>query len=172
VTLRRRNSLRLQGYNYSLGGAYFVTICTHRRENLFQEDALRGLAEEEWLALAERFAGIDLDESIVMPNHIHGIVCMSDRNEPDTTAAAARRPALGDVIGAFKSRVAVRWLMWLRENEPDRSGRIWQRGYYDRIIRDERQLNATRQYIRDNPRRWTADQDNLDVLIERMHANP
>jgi putative transposase len=74
------------------------------------------------------------------------------------------------VIGAFKSIVAVQWLAWLRENAPMRSGRIWQRGYYEKIIRNERQLNAVRQYIVDNPRRWAEDRDNLDDVIERMDA--
>jgi REP element-mobilizing transposase RayT len=64
--------------------------------------------------------------------------------------------------------IAVRWLAWLYENDSSRSGRIWQRGYYERIIRNERQLNATRNYIEDNPRRWAEDRDNLDALIERM----
>lgn len=162
----RRNAPRLQGYDYASAGAYFVTFCTYRREWLFDETMLRMIAEEEWPALCERFVGVQLDEWVVMPNHVHGIVCIGEG-----PAVAAERPTLSAIVGTFKSRVAVRWLAWLRENAPDRPGRIWQRGYYDRIIRSRRELDAVRAYIRDNPRRWAEDRDNIDALIERMDSH-
>lgn len=164
----RRNSLRLRGYDYASAGAYFVTICTHQREHLFEEHILRVLVEEEWGLLPERFSEIGLDEWVVMPNHFHGIICLSGQAE----AVGEVRPTLAKVVGVFKSRVAVRWLAWIDEYAPGRSGRIWQRGYYDRIIRSERELNNVRRYIRDNPRRWAEERDNLDALIGRMDAHP
>jgi len=115
--------------------------------------------------LPERFPSVQLDAWVVMPNHFHAVVCLTELQR-DITA----KPNLSAVIGAFKSIVAVQWLEWLRENAPMCSGRIWQRGYYERIVRNERQLNAIRQYIADNLRRWAEDRDNLDGLIERMGA--
>ncbi len=162
----RRNAPRLQGYDYTSSGAYFVTFCTHRRAWLFDDAGLRVIAEEEWPALPEGFTGIQLDEWVVMPNHVHGIVSIGAG-----PAANAGRPTLSAIVGTFKSRVAVRWLVWLREHAPDRPGRIWQRGYYDRIIRNERELDAVRRYIRDNPRRWAEDRENLDALVERMDSH-
>ena len=158
-------SPRMKGYDYSSAGAYFVTLCTHRRAWLFDNPQLRALAEEVWRELPERFACVELDAFVVMPNHIHGIICLLESTEAD-----GARPDLNAIVGAMKSLIAVRWLAWIRENDPDRPGRIWQRGYYERIIRNERQLDAVRQYIENNPRRWAEDRDNLDGLIERMDA--
>ena len=156
-------SLRMKGYDYSLAGAYFVTSCTHRRAWLFEHPQLCALANEVWLELPERFSCVQLDAFVVMPNHIHGIIYLLASKEADQA-----RTDLNGIIGAFKSMIAVRWLVWIRENDPKRSGRIWQRGYYERIIRSERQLNAVRRYIEDNPRRWAEDRDNLDALVESM----
>ena len=156
-------SLRMKGYDYSSAGAYFVTSCTHRRAWLFEHSRLCTLAKEVWMELPERFSCVQLDAFVVMPNHIHGIIYLLDLEETDQA-----RTDLNAIIGAFKSIIAVRWLAWICENDPNRSGRIWQRGYYERIIRNERQLNAVRHYIEDNPRRWAEDRDNLDALVERM----
>ena len=117
------------------------------------------------MALPDRFPSVQLGARVVMPNHFHAIVWLTELQADKTT-----RPNLSMVIGAFKSIVAVQWLAWLRENASMRSGRVWQRGYYERIVRNERQLNAIRQYIADNPRRWAEDRDNLEGLIERMGA--
>ena len=156
-------SLRMKGSDYSSTGAYFVTSCTHRRAWLFGHPQLCALAKEVWLELLERFSCVQLDAFVVMPNHIHGIIYLLEPMETDQA-----RTDLNAIVGAFKSIISVRWLVWIRENDPNRSGRIWQRGYYERIIRSERQLNATRKYIEDNPRRWAEDRDNLDALIECM----
>ncbi len=157
--------LRLQGYDYTAPGSYFVSICTHRRAMLFDNVCLREMVEEIWLSLPERFPQVKQDAWVVIPNHFHGIICLVEQADVDVA-----RPTLSAVVGAFKSLVAVRWLAWIGEHEPERSGRIWQRGYYERIIRHDRALNAVRHYIHDNPRRWTEDRDNLDTLIGRMDA--
>jgi putative transposase len=73
------------------------------------------------------------------------------------------------VIRSFKSLIATRWLEWLREHAPERSAKIWQRGFYERIIRDDAELNAIREYIRDNPLRWTDRHDNLAALLHKMN---
>jgi REP element-mobilizing transposase RayT len=153
----------MKSYDYSSAGAYFVTMCTHRRVWLFEHPQLCALAKEVWLELPERFACVQLDAFVVMPNHIHGIVDLLEPTDIDQG-----RTDLNAIVGAFKSIIAVRWLAWISENDPHRSARIWQRGYYERIIRNERQRHIIRCYIENNPRRWAEDRDNLGALVERM----
>ncbi|MGB6537901.1 MAG: transposase [Xanthobacteraceae bacterium] len=160
----RRRSLRLRGYDYAQAGAYFVTICTHDRTCLFG-DVVDGrmrlneagqLAATVWSNTLRRFPEIDLDMFVVMPNHLHGIIVLSD-------AAAGTRPAptVGDVIGAFKSLFTVQFIdgvknkRWAAFNR-----RIWQRNYYEHVIRDERDLTRVRRYIDENPQRWEFDHEN------------
>src|SRR3954454_12565703 len=76
--LHRRRSIRLRSYDYSQGGMYFVTLCTQDRALFFEEDAIRQSAEHCWLAIPEHFATVELDEWIVMPNHVHGLVLINE----------------------------------------------------------------------------------------------
>ena len=94
--------LRLRSYDYSTAGAYFVTICTYRRQLLFDDHLLRVLVEATWMALPDRFPSVQLDARVVMPNHFHAIVWLTELQADKTT-----RPNLSMVIGAFKSIVAV-----------------------------------------------------------------
>jgi hypothetical protein len=81
---------------------------------------------------------------------------------------------LGDVVGAYKSLVAVNWLRWIKANDRDRSGRVWQRNYYERVIRNDAELNRVREYIAENPMKWQFDSDNparvLDEGYEKRWA--
>jgi putative transposase len=182
-----RRSIRLKNYDYSQAGAYFVTICTRNRVHLFGEvvdgemrlnDAGRMVAEV-WKSLPERFATVMLDAFVVMPNHFHGIIVIVDtvgaplvgaqdrgRHGDAPTGATTRvAPTLGDVIGAFKSVTTVEYVRGVRERGwrafPKR---LWQRNYYEHIIRNERELDAIRRYIFDNPQHWYADQYNADRI--------
>jgi putative transposase len=187
-----RRSIRLAQYDYSLAGAYFVTVCAHERNCLFGDvvdadmllnDAGR-LVQTAWDELPGRFPGVELDGFMIMPNHVHGIVILGGAAivgtgpgavgaglalpwEPGAAigahsnqgaASSAPTPAtatLGDVIRAFKSISALyvnRQLM--------RSGSLWQRNYYERIIRDEAELQRIREYIETNPARWADDSEN------------
>jgi REP element-mobilizing transposase RayT len=149
--IHHRRSIRLQGYDYSQSGAYFVTICTHDRALILITDAVREVVQSTWDDLPNRFAHVSLDEFVIMPNHVHGIVIFTG---PDTGTTG--RPGLGAVVSALKSisaNAANRLLA--RTGQP-----FWQRNYYEHIIRSERKLNQLRQYIRDNPARWTDDPDN------------
>ena len=141
----KRKSIRQKNHNYAWSGIYFVTIDTEKRELLFDIPELRNILEQEWQLLPERFPCVTLDEFIIMPDHIHFIV----RIEGNVAASSS----LFDVVGAFKSLVAVKWLRYLKDAGIERSGRIWQRNYFDRAIRDANDLEHTRQYIRDNPTR-------------------
>jgi REP element-mobilizing transposase RayT len=195
----RRRSIRLRGYDYANDGCYFVTICTYQRECLLGEvvtgkmvpspagEAVRSV----WAGLPERFPHVVLDEFVVMPNHFHAILFLTEppvvgaplvgaladkRNDhvgaplvgarvfgTARTNRAGTRPAptLGDVVGAFKSLTTVEYSRGVdRHGWPPFSGRMWQRNYYERIIRDDDELARARQYIEDNPLQWALDADN------------
>ena len=187
---RHRRSIRLRGYNYARPGAYFVTICTHARAPLFGhvvdgEMVLNEYGEivrEEWMRSAEIRAEIELfpEEFVVMPNHIHGIVWIVvtddpagyDENTHPTVGAHGRAPekfrahshaplhrpprSLGSFIAGFKSSVTKR--INARRGTP--GAPVWQRNYYEHIIRTERALRAIRRYIIENPLRWHLDRYN------------
>ncbi len=160
--LPRRRSPRLQDYDYSSAGAYFVTICAHEHMHLFGEVAeglmvlsLAGaIAQDQWFVLPRRFPLVQLDEFVVMPNHVHGILVMT---EPDSQSASTHsKPTVSQVIGAYKSLVVkCVWgdprLSWNR-NMP-----IWQRSFHDHIIRDDRDLAMIRGYIAGNALKWSYD---------------
>lgn len=181
-----RRSIRLKRYDYTEAGAYFITIVTQSGECLFGEvvngimrlnDAGR-MVSCVWNELPERFPSIILDAFVVMPNHIHGIIVSASNDDapiripvgaglvPARHRATTRvAPTVGDVIGAFKSRVTVEYTRGVRTNGwmPFR-GRLWQRNYYEPIIRNEESLNRIRQYILDNPQRWAIDPENLAAI--------
>lgn len=181
----RRRNLRLKRYDYSLTGYYFLTICTEQRQCLFGDIAngtmelnLMGLAVERvWRAIPEHFPLAVLDEYVVMPNHVHGIIklmpqsgsampkefqssmCSANSVLPSKRTSPRRGPARGSIsaiVGAFKS-TAARRINELRD-APTRS--IWQRNYYEHIIRSERSLLRIREYVTNNPLRWTLDRLN------------
>jgi len=156
-SIHHRRSLRLRGYDYSQPGAYFVTTCTEDRECLFG-DVVDGemilseagrVVQETWESIPGRFQSAVLDAFVVMPNHLHAIILLTE-TEGDS------RPALGDIIGAFKSISAIGVNRLLsREGNP-----LWQRSYHDRILRSQKELEDRRQYIADNPVRWAEDEEN------------
>jgi putative transposase len=128
-----RKRRRLRDFDYSTDGGYFVTVCSHNRLALFTGDAKTDV-ENELSAIETRFPGATLDEFIVMPDHVHAILMFSSCGV-----------TLPRIIQAFKSLCTAR----LRVRGV--TGRIWQRGYYDRIIRNEIELAALREYIHNNP---------------------
>lgn len=154
----RRNSLRYPGYDYSQAGAYFLTINTHLNQHLFgsvtegQLDlSVPGQAvHDAWTSLDGRFPGSMLDAFIVMPNHVHGIVMLgADPNTP------IGRYTAGDMVNSFKNTVLAAWRKGVREaGWPRYSGHLWHRDYYERIIRNDSELDALREYILANPDRW------------------
>lgn len=175
----RRRSIRLKGYDYSRVGAYFVTVCTQDRACLFgnvvdgemlMNDAGR-MVRAEWLALVARFPSIGLDAFVVMPNHVHGIIVIAEdpvgaglvpAPAPACSWATTRVvPTVGDIVGAFKSVTTVVYTRGVRQTgwTPFR-GRLWQRNYYEHIIRSEQSLDRIRQYIVGNPLRWHLDREN------------
>jgi putative transposase len=183
-----RSSARLKTFDYTSNAAYFITVCANVRVNIFGEivdgemrlnDAGKMILEE-WNQLPERFP-IQLDEFIVMPDHIHGILlfvgaglvpALTDQRDVQnitdqldgsdvttelngratTRVAPTGNPVLGNVIGAFKSITTNRYIRGVHEQSwPAFEKRLWQRSYWDRVIRDDRELEETRKYIFENP---------------------
>ncbi len=170
-TMRRHNSLRHTGWNYAASGFYFVTICTYQRQCLFDRVEFRAVVEQQWqkIPAIKSTTSVRLDEWIVMPNHVHGIIVIVDGQSIDAPRPTkAVSGSIGSLVGTFKSSATKR----INHKYGEYSSPIWQRGYYDKIIRNERQLNAIRQYIIDNPARWADDRDNLESLLKEMTYHP
>ncbi len=184
-TIHRRRSLRLKGYDYSMAGAYFVTICTQDRACLFGDvvdGAMRlneagQMAAALWDGLAARFSSVEIDQFVVMPNHLHGVLVLDAGAGGATKEGATTRVAptddpvgaplvgapvrLGDVVGAFKSLATTGYIGGVKDKGwPPFRSRLWQRNYYEHVIRDEGALSRIRRYIDDNPARWDFDDEN------------
>jgi len=175
---QHRRSIRLKGYDYSQLGAYFVTVCAHQKDNLFGR-VINGSVElneygqivtREWFKSSKVRHEIELDAFVLMPNHLHGIVWIVnpeasvDLMDEETVEANGHSPlprgaapkSLGAFIIGFKSTVT-RQINQLR-TKPGHP--VWQRNYYEHIIRSERALHAIREYIEQNPLRWEMDRYN------------
>jgi putative transposase len=200
--LDQRRSIRLKGYDYSLAGAYFINLVTQDRLCLFGEivngemrlSQLGNTVQREWLRLERRFPGVELDEYVIMPNHLHGIIVIKEQDIPTSRGAAKNRqeenpgtaplrpdagthPSLDDehkipgeskrcgvtgipvaagslaaIVRGFKSAVAFRYHIMANNNVD-----LWQRNYYEHIIRDEDDLDRIRRYIAGNPMNWLKD---------------
>ena len=166
---RQRRSVRLDGYDYAQAGAYFVTVCASGGACLFGEvrdDDVRlspfgRVAEEEWLKTPDVRPEVELDAHIVMPNHLHAVVVITadgTSGGPGARRAPLQRQArcLGALVAGYKAAVtarAKRELGWV-------GGLVWQRGYFEHIIRADCALDEIRAYIEANPRRWAWDVEN------------
>jgi len=164
----RRRSTRLRQYDYAQEGAYFVTICTRDRMPFFEDETTRTIVERCWLEIPEHHPSIQLDEWVIMPNHLHAIVVIEQcrgvqlnapttRNRNSThSSISPYRNTLATTVRTFKAAVTT----LCRRARHDRFG--WQRNYYEHVIRNEDDLNQIRQYILDNPVQWDSDEENPD----------
>ncbi len=152
----RRHSLRLAGRDYTAAGHYLMTFIVAGRQPLFGEvdadgvdlSAAGQMVEKSWLQIPDEFPSVALDEYIVMPDHLHGIVYLVEARDDDG-------PSLGSISTWFKSttvelyRLPARMGLW-----PPYEGKLWQKDFHDRVLRAG-ELDVRRAYIRDNPkRRW------------------
>lgn len=166
------NSTRLRGWDYTCAAWYFVTLCTHQRKRTLGEmiegqmrlSVVGKIVREEWLLTETIRPNVALDEFVVMPNHIHGIVVLKEASQETrlrgvSTRNGIRLPTLGTTVRRFKSRAKTKriWAAGYRDF-------AWQPRFHDHIIRSEPSLNAVRRYIRDNPAKWALDKDNLEGL--------
>ena len=159
-----RQSPRLRDYDYTQGGVYYVTIATYRMAQLFGVVAngkvylneLGRLVDKEWQKTAEIRPRVEIDEFVVMPNHIHGILFFSEPQHaaPSTDKATLPANSLGSIVAQFKSVVTKRSRKLANPPHPP----IWKRNYYDHIVRNENDLDRIRRYILANPARWKADE--------------
>jgi putative transposase len=165
---RSRRSVRLKRYDYSWPGWYYVTICTAERVcNLGRVEYGKmilnewgRIVSETWQWIPTRYPYVDLDDFVVMPNHLHGVLIINpvfrrgvSRNAP--TEPPKIKP-LGQLIGAFKT-VSTKKINEMRATP---GSVFWQRNYYEHIIRTRRDLNRIRAYIWNNPLQWTLDEGN------------
>jgi putative transposase len=189
-----RKLLRLKDFDYASDGAYFVTICIDDSENYFGEiqntidtksndscflrlTEIGEIAKQCWQEIPAHFSDTELDEFVVMPNHIHGIIWIKnnakDRNffvgnenfrslqkntQKNNNSGkewhGAKSRSLSSIVRGFK----IGMTKWCRSNNHDYF--LWQKSFHDHIIRDDGELNRIREYIRQNPQNWGKDRNN------------
>lgn len=178
-----RRSIRLSDYDYTQDGVYAVTICTHERACLFGEvigeamvlNTLGQIAEACWTAIPTHFPQIELDAFVIMPNHMHGMVVINQKpvislkpniGENDGVGARHASPlqkargtakgSLGAIVGSYKSAVSKR----INDARATPGAPLWQRNYYEQVVRNDTMFHALCEYIWANPANWTLDQEN------------
>ena len=165
-TLPRRRSIRLKNYDYTSPGAYFITICTYARTLYFDDLSIRDIAAARWQAIPDHTPNVSLDQWVVMPNHVHGLLVF----EPSSPEAAKpmwptgaqgqghmssispHGRSLAVVVRAYKAAVT-------GACRKAGKGFAWQDGYYEHVVRDATDLDHIRRYIRDNPLKWELDSE-------------
>jgi len=184
INLHHRKSIRLKNYDYSLPGEYFITLCTHDKVCMFGEaieDEMRltptgEIAKRCWEEIPKHFPNVELDEHIIMPNHIHGIIIINPLvgvdNHNSSVGVEYIQPlpktfqhvipnSLGSIIRSYKAAIS-------RECRKQKySDFSWQRNYYEHIIRNDKDLNNIREYISNNPIKWCLDENNPNRSIEQ-----
>ena len=155
ITLHHRRSIRLRHYDYAQTGFYFLTICTFHRVPIFGR-VIDGamvlndagvIADAQWQATREMRANVELHDCVIMPNHMHGILEITAAND------VARDATLGDIVRGYKSAVTKQ----VRALQGDAALLVWQRGFYENVIRCEGAYLAMSEYIQTNPQRWKDD---------------
>jgi putative transposase len=175
-----RRSIRLHGADYSEPGAYFVTICTAERRNIFGKidegravvSLLGEIARACWVQIPAHFPAASLKEFVVMPNHLRGIIGLSvGARYIVPLDPSARRPerfqkpvkgSIPTIVRTFKAAVARRAKKELGMDGDD----IWQRNYFERVLRDGKEYADASKYILENPMRWEWDEENRDRRIK------
>jgi REP element-mobilizing transposase RayT len=174
--INHRRSIRLKKYDYAWAGAYFVTVCIRKRECLLGDmaddkiwlnDAGR-MVQVVWDELPAHYPGMETDAFVVMPNHVHGVIvlvgagpraCPEFDGQPQGVAPTIL--SLSDLLHRFKTMTTKRYADGVKQTgwKPF-PGKLWQRNYYEHIIRNEKSLNSTREYIINNPAQWEFDREN------------
>ena len=171
-----RRSIRLPEYDYSQSGAYFLTICTQKRQCLFgtiNDDILQlndaGLMVTKWyLELSNKFSDIECGEFVCMPNHIHAIIrnvganlCVRPHQhlQANTSKGDHIGSPLHRIVGWFKTMTTNAYIRGVKTHGwPRFAGTLWQRNYWEHIVRDEEDLYRITEYIQNNPAQWELDQ--------------
>jgi putative transposase len=169
-----RRSVRLPGFDYSNVGMYFVTICAHERRCIFGEvcenktvlGPIGQIISTCWTEIPQHFPNVEIEEHVVMPNHMHGILTIhanwTDANGQNKLAAAMEsfgKPtprSIPTIVRSFKAAVSKR----ARESGFAKGESIWQRGYYEHVLRNTQEYVEITHYILQNPAHWSDDEDN------------
>ncbi len=168
-----RRSIRLPQYDYAQAGVYFVTVCCHRHRCILGKidnfqihlNWAGRLVAECWLEIPYHFANAVLDAFVVMPNHLHGIVVLNVGAQHAAplqrqTSTVLRRNvspgSLSAIVRSFKSAASKRF----HEHKRDLRVPLWQRNYYEHVVRNGEELDAIRRYIWTNAERWAEDKEN------------
>jgi len=169
-----RRSIRLKDYDYSRAGAYFITICCYNKTTYFENVKIRNITEQCWMEIPQHFPNVYLDEYVIMPNHLHGILILQDScrgvqlNAPTQNSfnkpfskSSPRQNTISLIIRTFKAAVTT------QSRHIGHEKFAWQRNYYDHIIRKENELESIRQYINENPLKWELDEENPNKINRR-----
>jgi putative transposase len=187
-------SIRLKGRDYSAPGIYFVTICVEARrcifgrinENQTELSGLGSIVREIWNAIPRHFAHVNLHGFVIMPNHVHGLIeiaCQDGAQHAaplqEASAAIPGRPqvkagSLSAIVRSFKAAVTLR-----ARKELGWPGEIWQRNYFERVVRDGQEFSDAARYIAENPMLWGLDKENPEAkgtprpeFVGAQHAAP
>jgi REP element-mobilizing transposase RayT len=165
--IHHRRSIRLKNYDYGRAGAYFITICIQGRQCILgtvvngtvELNEYGSIIEQVWQGIPNHYPLANLDAAIAMPNHFHGILLILDKpinSNPQNHANVSRinRPKLGQIVAYFKYQ-STKLINALRNTPGEK---VWQRNYYEHVIRHEDSLKRLREYIMNNPKRWQEDQ--------------
>jgi putative transposase len=174
-TPHERHSIRLKDRDYSKPGAYFITICAYRYGMSFDEPEIYRAIESEWFATTKIRSNIGMDEFVIMPNHVHGIIVIKSyyksvgayghtplhlnnnvsslNNKLQENKLHSPSQTIGAIIRGFKGATTLKVNIWRQfPGFP-----LWQRNYYEYVIRNEAEFAAYRKYIRENPANWDKD---------------
>jgi len=180
--IHHHRSIRLKGYDYSQAGAYFITICTQNRlcllgkidnGKMILNDAGK-MVETVWNDIPRYYRGFCVHENIVMPNHFHGIIeivgagpraCPDNTNERPLTngqpQGVAPTMSLSDIVHRFKTMTTKKYIDGVKQNGwTPFPYKLWQRNYFERIIRNNNERNRIHEYIQNNPLNWDSDRNN------------
>lgn len=151
----KRKRLRLPDYDYSTTGAYFITVCTKNHICLFgavgADSISARMVESVFLETVREFAGVEAPIFVVMPNHFHALITIS---RADMESA----PTISTLVQTFKRHTTVEYTKLVKSGVlPPFEGRIWQRSFYDHVIRNQEDFDDIYRYIEENPQRWQED---------------
>jgi putative transposase len=144
TSYKPRQRMHLIDYDYQMAGAYAMTICARdRRDRLFSIPAIENILKEEWNRLPQHFASVTPDLIVIMPDHLHCIIWHHGPGE--------NTKSIIKVIDGYKSFSSNAWIRHVKATNADYRGGLWQRDFYDHIIRSEKDLHAQRAYMLNNP---------------------
>jgi putative transposase len=166
----QRRNIRLRSYDYAREGAYFVTICTYKKQSLFGNvtgssmrlNTCGEIVESVWKDIPLHYPEVKNEVFIIMPNHVHGVIIIQDLKRAGHRPAPTKKQPLSEIIRAFKSYSSQR----VNEQRQLQGIPVWQRSYYEHVIRSEEEFARIGEYILFNATKWTTDRENPHTLVK------